>query len=132
MKYNVIYKNGKPERFFLMIEKPEEFNIIRPYFLATDIDHPRKGRINSMECLFSGKVWHGKQRHGYGYSSSADVYGTLFDIIFKKYGDKLSNDAIKEIRLVNTHNDRIMLSDKMLKELPVFNNEWFSEKHNLT
>ena len=37
MKFTTIYKNGRPEHFFIKLDKPNEFNFIQPYFLATSI-----------------------------------------------------------------------------------------------
>ena len=123
MKYQSIYKNGKADT-------PKEFDFIQPYFLITSTDHPRKGNIKSMECLFSGSVWYGKQSHGYGYSSSADVYGTLISIIKDLYKDKLSNKAIKELNKINTHEGNIKLSKRLLEELKELNIQALEEKLN--
>lgn len=128
ISYNAICKNGKPERFFVKIDKPEEFNFIQPYFLATSIGHPRHGRIYSMACLFSGSVWQGKQGHGYGYSSSADVYGELIDIIVKTYKSELSEAEKAELYAINTHNDNILLSDSLLAKLAELNARKLVEK----
>ena len=123
LQFNTIYKNGKPQYFFIKSEKPEEFNFIQPYFLATSIDHPRHGRILELNTLFSGAgaVWCGRQQHGYGYSASADVYGELIEIIEKAYGKKLSEEAKKELNAINTHDDNLTLSDELLNELKTHN-----------
>ena len=130
MKYSSIYKNGKPNYFFIKSDNPKEFNFIQPYFLVTSSDHPRKGSIKSMECLFSGSVWYGKQSHGYGYSSSADVYNTLISIIKALYNNKLSDKAIKELNNINTHDDEIKLSKRLLEELEKLNSQALDEKLN--
>lgn len=130
MKYSSIYKNGKPDYFFIKADSPKEFDFIQPYFLVTSSDHPRKGSIKSMECLFSGSVWYGKQSHGYGYSSSADVYNTLISIIKALYNNKLSDKAIKELNNINTHDDEIKLSRRLLDELSALNIETLNNKYN--
>ena len=130
MKYSSIYKNGKPDYFFIKADNPKEFNFIQPYFLVTSSDHPRKGSIKSMECLFSGSVWYGKQSHGCGYSSSADVYNTLISIIKALYNNKLSDKAIKELNNINTHDDEIKLSRRLLDELSALNIETLNNKYN--
>lgn len=130
MKYSSIYKNGKPDYFFIKADNPKEFNFIQPYFLVTSSDHPRKGSIKSMECLFSGSVWYGKQSHDYGYSSSADVYNTLTSIIKALYNNKLSDKAIKELNNINTHDDEIKLSKRLLEELEKLNSQALDEKLN--
>lgn len=130
MKYSSIYKNGKPNYFFIKSDNPKEFNFIQPYFLVTSSDHPRKCSIKSMECLFSGSVWYGKQSHGYGYSSSADVYNTLINIIKALYNNKLSDKAIKELNKINTHEDNIKLSRRLLEELKELNSQALDEKLN--
>lgn len=121
------YENRK-HHFYLKIENGTEFAFIQPYFLVTTMDHPRKGRINRMECLFSGSIWEGTHSHGYGYSCSADVYGTLIEIIEKLYKSKLSEEAKQELYNINTHNERLNLSDKLLAELEILNAETFQKK----
>lgn len=123
LQFNTIYKNGKLQYFFIKSDKPEEFSFIQPYFLATSIDHPRHGRILELNTLFSGAgaVWCGRQYHGYGYSASADVYGELVEIIKKAYGEKLSDEAKKELNAINTHDDYLTLSDELLNELKSHN-----------
>lgn len=122
MKFNTIYKNGKPDYFFIKLDNEKEFNFLQPYFLTTSIDHTRHGRIKDMFPIFSGSVFAGKQIHGYGYSASADVYGELITIIKKLYGKQLSENAINELNKINTHNDNIELSTEILKELRELNN----------
>ena len=121
MKFNTIYKNGKPDYFFIKLDNANEFNFLQPYFLATSIDHTRHGRIKEMYPIFSGSVFAGKQVHGYGYSASADVYGELITIIEKLYGKQLSENALNELNKINTHNDDITLSTEILKELSELN-----------
>lgn len=119
---------GRKHLFYIKIDKGNEFAFIQPYFLVTSYEHPRKGRINRMECLFSGSVWEGSHSHGYGYSCSADVYGTLLDIIHKLYRSQLSEDAKAELDKINTHDTRLVLSDKTLGELERLNAEYFEKK----
>ena len=125
MKYTVIYKNGRPERFFIKIENQKEFSFIHPYFLVTTSDRRRRGNILEMDCLYSGEVWQGRQKHGYGYSASADVYGELIDIINKLYikNEKMSEQSINELRRINTHDETIIFSDYLLQELAELNHE---------
>lgn len=130
MKYASIYKNGKPERFFLHADTPEEFNFIQPYFLATSIDHPRHGSILEMDCLFSGSVWTGRQRHGYGYSPSADVYGELIHIIEEVHADRLTAEDRAELREINTHDDALALSPALLQHLREYNDAAIMEKYS--
>lgn len=131
LQFNTIYKNGKPQYFFIKSDKPEEFNFIQPYFLATSIDHTRHGRILELNTLFSGAgaVWCGRQQHGYGYSASADVYGELIEIIKKAYGKKLSDGAKKELNAINTHDENLTLSDELLKELRTLNTDALNLKY---
>lgn len=94
MEFNSIYKNGKPDYFFITIDsKKGERAFIQPYFIVTDIDHPRRGSIREMNVLVNTNgviVYYGKATHGYGYSHSADVYGELIDIIEDSYGKELT------------------------------------------
>lgn len=121
MEFNTIYRNGKPQYFFIKIDEPAEFNFLQPYFLVTSMDKPRFGRILEMECLFSGSVWQGRQSHGYGYSCSADVYGTLIDAINKLYKKDLSDESKHELSAINTHESTLKLSENLLKELAKLN-----------
>lgn len=121
MEFSTIYRNGKPQYFFIKIDEPAEFNFLQPYFILTSLEKPRFGRILEMECLFSGSVWQGRQTHGYGYSCSADVYGTLIDAIKKLHGKIISPDAISEIDKINTHENTLTLSIATLKELATLN-----------
>lgn len=131
LQFNTIYKNGKPQYFFIKSDKREEFNFIQPYFLATSIDHPRHGRILELNTLFSGAgaVWCGRQQHGYGYSASADVYGELIAIIKKLHGKRLSEKALQELNAINTHEDELTLSAELLEELRTLNGEAISAKY---
>ena len=121
---------ARGHHFYLKIDKDTEYAFLQPYFLVTDSDHTRKGSINRMDCLFSGTVWEGTHRHGYGYSCSADVYGTLIDIIIKSYGKKLSAESLAELKGINTHDYRLNLSDKLLAELEILNAEAFEKRWN--
>ena len=121
MEFNTIYRNGKPQYFFIKIDEPAEFNFLQPYFLLTTMDKPRFGKILEMECLFSGSVWQGRQSHGYGYSCSADVYGTLIDAIRKLYSKELSEESKQELNAINTHESTLKLSENLLAELTKLN-----------
>lgn len=128
MEFNTIYKNGRPQYFFLLLDKLEEWAILQPYYLTTTNDHPRAGRILEMDCLFSGRVWGGRVSHGYGYACSADVYGTLIGLIRKLHGKRLSAAAVKELDAINTHEDRLTLSDATLQELATLNAAAFARR----
>lgn len=121
MEFTTIYRNGKPQYFFIKIDEPAEFNFLQPYFLLTSMDKPRFGRILEMNCLFSRSIWQGRQSHGYGYSCSADVYGTLIDAIYKLYSKELSDESKQELTAINTHEDTLKLSENLLKELARLN-----------
>lgn len=121
MKFTTIYRNGKPQYFFIKLDNEKEFNFIQPYFFVTSMDRPKYGRILEMNCLFSGSVWQGRQTHGYGYSCSVDVYGTLIEIIRKLYGETLSEQALQEINAINTHDEDLKLSLDTLSELATLN-----------
>ena len=121
MEFTTIYRNGKPQYFFIKIDEPAEFNFLQPYFLVTSMDKPRFGRILEMECLFSGSVWQGRQSHGYGYSCSADVYGTLIDAIYKLYNKELSEESKQELNAINTHDNILKLSGNLLRGLARLN-----------
>ena len=121
MEFTTIYRNGKPQYFFIKIDEQTEFNFLQPYFLVTSMDKPRFGRILEMNCLFSGSVWQGRQSHGYGYSCSADVYGTLIDAIYKLYKKELSEESKQELNAINTHDDILKLSGNLLAELAKLN-----------
>ena len=130
MEFTNIYHNGKPQYFFIKLDAENEYNFLQPYFLLTSYDHPRLGRILEMECLFSGSVWQGRQSHGYGYSCSADVYGTLIDAIKKLHGKKLSSTAKEELNAINTHDNALTLSAELLAELATLNNAALAKKYN--
>ena len=130
MEFTTIYRNGKPQYFFIKIDEPAEFNFLQPYFLVTSIDKPRFGRILEMTCLFSGSVWQGRQSHGYGYSCSADVYGTLIDAIYKLYSKELSDESKQELTAINTHENTLKLSENLLKELAKLNMNALERKYS--
>lgn len=125
MKFNSIYKNGKPDYFFITIDgKQGERAFIQPYFIVTDIDHPRRGSIKEMNVLENMNgvtIYYGKATHGYGYSHSVDVYGELIDIIQTLYKKELTEEEIKEINKINTHDDELKLSPKLLEHLAELN-----------
>lgn len=125
MKFNSIYKNGKPDYFFITIDsKKGERAFIQPYFIVTDIDHPRRGRIREMNVLVNTNgiiTYYGKATHGYGYSHSADVYGELIDIIRDFYGTELTDAEKAELRKINTHDDELTLSPELLEHLAELN-----------
>lgn len=131
MEFTNIYRNGKPQYFFIKLDAENEFEFLRPYFLLTSYDRPRLGRILEMECLFSGSVWHGRQSHGYGYSCSADVYETLIIAIEKLHGKTLSSTAMEELNAINTHNNTLTLSANLLSELATLNTAALAKKYNL-
>ena len=125
MEFNSIYKNGKPDYFFITIDsKKGECAFIQPYFIVTDIDHPRRGRIREMNVLVNTNgiiVYYGKATHGYGYSHSADVYGELIHIIRDTYGKELTDAEEKELSKINTHDDELTLSPELLEHLAELN-----------
>ena len=79
-------------------------------------------------CFFSLLPTLDFRRKNYGYSCSADVYGTLIEIIEKLHGKELSEEAKQELRNINTHDVRLNLSDKLLAELEILNAETFQKK----
>ena len=125
MEFNSIYKNGKPDYFFITIDsKKGERAFIQPYFIVTDIDHPRRGSIREMNVLVNTNgiiVYYGKATHGYGYSHSADVYGELIDIIRDTYGEELTDAEKEELRKINTHDDELTASPELLEHLAELN-----------
>lgn len=127
MNFTNIYRNGKPQYFFIMVDDPNEISFIHPYFLATTSDHQRHGRILEMACLFSASVWQGRQTHGYGYSCSADVYGELIRIIEKVHKNRLTDTDREELRKINTHDERLTLSQALLANLSKYNAEAIEE-----
>ena len=128
MEFTTIYRNGKPQYFFIKINEPAEFNFLQPYFILTTTDKPRFDKILEMECLFPGSVWQGRQTHEYGYSCSADVYGTLIDAIMKLYKNALSPETMKELNKINTHDSNLILSVSTLKELQALNRQALEAK----
>lgn len=130
MEFTNIYRNGKPQYFFIKVDNENEFEFIQPYFLLTSCDHPRLGRILEMECLFSGSVWQGRQSHGYGYSCSADVYDTLIGAIKKLHGKALSSAAKDELNAINTHERNLNFSAELLSELATLNAAALAKKYN--
>ena len=130
MTYASIYKNGKIERFFIKATMQEFNALLKPYYMVTSYDHPRKGSILEMESLFSCEVWQGRQTHGFGYSSSADVYGTLLEIIRKMHKNSLTAEEMAELYKVNTHNEELNLSQELLQRLAQLNNEKAEEMAN--
>lgn len=123
MKFTTIYKSGKPEYFFIKADAPSEFAFLQPYFLTTTIDHPRKGRILKMDCLYSGAVWYGRQIHGYGYSASADVYGELIRIIKDLHKNRLTPEDNIFLDSINTHDESIEFPADFLDRLRGYNND---------
>ena len=130
MEFTNIYRNGKPQYFFIKLDAENEFNLLQPYFLLTSYDRPRLGRILEMEFLVSGSVWQGRQSHGYGYSCSADVYDTLIGAIKKLHGKALSSTAKEELNAINTHNSTLTLSAELLAELATLNAAAIAKKYN--
>jgi hypothetical protein len=117
MEFTTIYRNGKPERFFIKLDDPKEFAFLRPYYLATTSDKTRFGSILEMECLFSQSVWQGRQRHGCGYSCSADVYGSLIRAAEETILDKLEPATVAFLNGINTHDDKIEFPADVLDDL---------------
>ena len=135
MEYTSIYKNGKIERFFIKATNKEYKAILQNYFTLTNIDKTRLGRIGEMSCLFStdengNGVWTGKQFHGYGYSGSADVYGELINTINKLFKSQLTQETQNELNKINTHDDKLTLSEKALDELEKLATAKLMEKWN--
>lgn len=128
IEYSSIYKNGKIERFFIKTEKGKEFNFIQPYFLLTSLDKKRNGNILELDCLFTGSVWQGRQTHGWGYSSSHDVFSQLLENIKNLYKNKLTEKTLNELTKINTHDDKINLTEETLDELNKLNNEYLTQK----
>lgn len=131
MEYTSIYKSGKPAYFFIKAESEKDFEFLQPYFLLTSFDKKRLGNILEMECLFSGAVWYGRQRHGYGYAPSRDVYDQLIDAVKKLHQGKLSDAAQKELNEINTDENILRLSDRLLDELKERNKAALHKKYNI-
>lgn len=123
MEFTTIYRYGKPERFFIKLGYIEEFAFLQPYFLITSSDKTRFKNILEMDCLFSGSVWQGRQRHGYGYSCSADVYDSLILAAKKAFGNKLSQETIDFFNNMNTHDCSQYFPPELLKELSALTKE---------
>lgn len=130
MKFTTIYKNGKPERFFILKEAKNEFAFLQPYFLSTTPEHKRHGRIVEMDCLFSGAVWQGRQTHGFGYGCSADVYGELVKIIKKLHKERLTEADLAELGKLNIADDTLEFSEAFLANLSRYNTEALEEQLN--
>lgn len=132
MKFTSIYKNGKPDYFFIALDnKKHEFDFIQPYYIVTDIDHTKVGRIKEMNALIGMgdvSIQYGKGLHGFGYSFSADIYGELIDIIKKLHGKKLTDAEIAELNAINTHDDDLELSEGLLTHLGELNAEAIKAK----
>lgn len=132
MKFTSIYKNGKPDYFFIALDNQKhEFDFIQPYYIVTDIDHTKVGRIKEMNALISlgdVSIQYGKGLHGFGYSFSADIYGELIDIIKKLHGKKLTDAEIAELNAINTHDDDLELSEGLLAHLKELNEKALNEK----
>lgn len=132
MQFTSIYKNGKPDYFFIAIDNAKhEFQFIRPYYIVTDMDHPKHGRIKEMNNLLSigsTSVAYGKGTHGYGYSFSADIYGELISIIRTLYKDELTEAEKEELNKINTHDDDLELSAGLLAHLGELNSKALEEK----
>lgn len=130
MEFNSIYKNYKPDYFFITIENKER-PFVQPYFIVTDIDHKKRGRITYMEVLQNFgdfTTYYGKGRHGYGYSFSADIYGELIDIIRTLYKDDLTDEEKEELSKINTHDEKVTLSEGLLAHLKELNKIALDEK----
>lgn len=132
MKFTSIYKNGKPDYFFIALDATKhEFNFVQPYYLVTDMNHPRHGRIREMNALINlgtTQIQYGKGTHGYGYSFSADIYGELIEIIRTLYKDELTESELEELRKINTHEDDLELSEGLLAHLGELNVKTLNEK----
>lgn len=130
MEFNSIYKNYKPDYFFITIENKER-PFVQPYFIVTDIDHKKRGNITYMEVLQNFgdfTTYYGKGRYGYGYSFSADIYGELIDIIRTLYKDDLTEAELEELRKINTHDEKVTLSEGLLEHLKELNKIALDEK----
>lgn len=129
MKYYAIYKKGKVDRFFIKATQKEYVALLQNYFTVTSLDRPRLGRIYEMECLFSGEVWTGRQYHGFGYASCADVYGELIALVKKIFKNRLTQRTLAELETVNTHDDELTLSPETIEELSLLANEKLAERY---
>lgn len=73
-------------------------------------------------------TYYGKGRHGYGYSFSADIYGELIDIIETLYKNDLTDAEKEELRKINTHDEKVVLSERLLAHLKELNEKALEEK----
>lgn len=121
-----ITKNGRADYFVIRTEKPEEWELLRPYYLQTSYDKPRAGRILEMTCLFSDSVW--CVRLSRSYAGTADVFRALVDLALKLHGGQLSAAAVKELNGANTCTHRLTLSDATLQELAALNAAGFARR----
>lgn len=131
MKFASIYKNGKPDYFFIALGDEKEFQFVRPYYITTSLERPRHGRIKEVNNLLNANniyVVYGKGVHWYGYSFSADIYGELINIILKLYKNDLTKNELEELRDINTHKNTIVLSDGLLSHLSELNQKAFDLK----
>ena len=130
MEFNSIYKNGKPDYFFITIESKER-PFVQPYFIVTDIDHKKHGNITYMEVLqnFGNfTTYYGKGRHGFGYSFSHDIYSELKCIIKTLYKNDLTDEEKEELGKINTHDKKVTLSEGLLAHLKELNTKALEEK----
>lgn len=125
-----ITKNGRADYFVIRTEKPEEWELLRPYYLQTSYDKPRAGRILEMTCLFSDSVW--CVRLSRSYAGTADVFRALVDLALKLHGGQLSAAAVKELNGANTCTHRLTLSDATLQELATLNAAEFARRCETT
>lgn len=121
-----ITKNGRADYFVIRTEKPEEWELLRPYYLQTSYDKPRAGRILEMTCLFSGSVW--CVRLSRSYAGTADVFRALVDLALKLHGGQLSAASVKELNGADTCTHRLTLSDATLQELAALNAAEFARR----
>lgn len=136
MKFTSIYKNGKVQNFYIKANEKEYNAFLQNYFILTTIDKKRLGNILEMDCLFSNDYKHtgseavyiGKQKHGYGYSASADVYGTLLQTIKNLYKNNLTDEELTKLEKINTHDDNIVIDDDLLEKLGKLSNTKLYEK----
>lgn len=136
MKYASIYNNGKVQNFYIKANKKEYDAFLQNYFILTSIDNKRLSNIKEMECLFSNDYKHeesdavyiGKQKHGYGYSASADVYGTLLQTIKNLYKNDLTAEDLAKLEKINTHEDNIIIDNDLLEKLGKLSNAKLYEK----
>lgn len=136
MKFTSIYKNGKVQNFYIKANEKEYNAFLQNYFILTTIDKKRLGNILEMDCLFSNDYKHigsesvyiGRQRHGYGYSASADVYGELIQTIKKLYKNDLTEEEINKLDKINVHDDTLEIDNQLLEKLQNLSNAKLYEK----